>query len=459
LTRRVLSFRRYTAARRYFAAILAGLLAAILAWAPSACAGMIASVDYTLVRQHKHNFNSTVTITNASTSDAITDWQFAFTFPYKIKSISGAKIKSRSNGAYLIEGKPRDRSISAGGSVSFRLTAADKSGAAPANPTRCTVNGEPVSSTTCTSGGTSSGGGGFAGQVFAPYVDVTLYPTFQLTNSASSVSKFYTLAFIVDGGGCVAEWGAVIPLSTPDFLTADIASLRALGGDVIVSFGGEDGSELAETCPSEGALQTQYQTVITQYGLKRIDFDIEGAAVAEPASIALRDQAIASLQVANPGLQVSFTLPVMPTGLTQDGINVVQDAIDKGVNLTAVNVMAMDYGSPDSQMGQDAINAAVATVAQLGVLYPSKSAAELDAMIGVTPMIGVNDTPGETFTLADAQLLESYAASNGFGLLSFWSATRDQECADGAQTYASDDCSGVIESQFQYPEIFNPFNP
>jgi hypothetical protein len=435
-------------------------MAASLASAPSARAGMIASVDYSLVRQRKHKFNSTVTITNSSSSDAITDWQLAFTFPYSIKSISGAKIKSRSNGAYLIEGDRRDRSISAGGSVSFRFTAADKSGAAPANPTGCTLNGEPVSSTTCTSGGTSGGGGGgFSGSFFAPYVDVTLYPTFQLTNSAASVSKFYMLAFIVDGGGCVAEWGAVIPLSTPDFLSGDIASLRALGGDVIVSFGGEDGSELAETCPNESALQTQYQTVITQYGLKRIDFDIEGAAVAESASTALRDQAIVALQVANPGLQVSFTLPVMPTGLTQDGINVVQDAINKGVNLTAVNVMAMDYGSPDSQMGQDAINAAVATIAQLGALYPSKSAAELAAMIGVTPMIGVNDTPGETFTLFDAQLLESYAASNGFGLLSFWSATRDQECSGGAQTYASDDCSGVIQSQFQYSGIFNQFNP
>lgn len=461
MKRRVQNFRRCAAGRLSFAAFLAGILASILAFASSARAGTIASVDYALIRQRKRNFESSITIANANTSAAIADWQLNLTFPYKIKSITGAKIKARSNGTYLIEGVRRDRSISVGGSVSFRLTAADKSSAAPANPTGCTVNGEPVTSTTCTGSGTSSGGGGggFAGRVFAPYVDVTLYPTFQLTNSAPSVSKFYTLAFIVDGGGCVAEWGAVIPLSTPGFLTGDIASLRALGGDVIVSFGGEAGSELAQTCTSESALQTQYQSAITQYGLKRIDFDIEGAAVAEPASIARRDQAIAALQVANPDLQVSFTLPVMPTGLTQDGINVVQDAINKGVNLTAVNVMTMDYGSPDSQMGQDAINAAVATVAQLGALYPARSAAELDAMIGVTAMIGVNDTGGETFTLADAQLLEGYAASNGFGLLSFWSATRDQECAGGIEKNASDDCSGVIQSQFQYSGIFHQFNP
>ena len=440
-------------------AIGAGFMASVLIAATSTWAGTIATVDYALVRQRKRNFESTISIINASASGAIADWQLDLAFPYTIKNIRGAKIKAKSNGTYLIEGLRHDSSISAGGSVSFRLTATDKSGAAPANPTGCTVNGEPVSSTTCTSGGMSAGGGGFPSRGFAPYVDVTLYPTFQLTNSAPSVSKFYTLAFVVDGGGCVAQWGGVIPLSTPGFLTGDIASLRALGGDVIASFGGEAGSELAQTCTSESALQTQYQTVITQYGLKRIDFDIEGAAVAEPASITLRDQAIAALQIANPGLQVSFTLPVMPTGLTQDGINVVQDAINKGVNLTAINVMAMDYGAPDSQMGQEAINAAVATIAQLGALYPSKSSAELAAMIGVTPMIGVNDVGGETFALADAQLLESYARSNGFGLLSFWSAARDQECTGGTQKYASDDCSGVIQSQFQYSGIFNQFNP
>jgi hypothetical protein len=434
------------------------ILAGLFAFFSTARAGTIAAVDYALVRQRRRKFESTITIKNSSSTSSITNWQLDFSFPYTIQNLRGAKIKSKSNGTYLIEGDRRDRSISAAGSVTFRLTGIDKSGTAPANPTGCTVNGEPVTSTTCTSSAVA-GGGGFSGRVFAPYVDVTLYPTFQLTNSASSVSKYYTLAFIVDGGGCVAEWGGVIALSTPDFLTADIASLRALGGDVIVSFGGEAGSELAQTCTSESALQTQYQSVITQYGLTRIDFDIEGAAVAEPASIALRDQAIAALQAANPNLQVSFTLPVMPAGLTQDGINVVQDAIDKGVKLTAVNVMAMDYGQADSQMGTDAIDAAVATIAQLGTLYPAKSTAELAAMIGVTPMIGVNDVAGETFTLADAQQLESYALSNGFAMLSFWSAARDQECPGGAQNYASDDCSGVIQSQFQYSGIFNQFNP
>jgi hypothetical protein len=44
-------------------------------------------------------------------------------------------------------------------------------------------------------------------------------------------------------------------------------------------------------------------------------------------------------------LQVSFTLPVQPTGLTQDGVNILTGAISAGVQVAAVNVMAMDYGA------------------------------------------------------------------------------------------------------------------
>jgi len=144
---------------------------------------------------------------------------------------------------------------------------------------------------------------------------------------------------------------------------------------------------------------------------------------------------------------------VLPTGLTQDGLNVIQDAISKGVKLKTVNVMAMDYGQPDSQMGQDAINAGTATAKQLQSLYPELSSSQALAMVGVTPMIGVNDTQGETFSLNDAQLLLNWARSNGVGFLSMWSATRDSACVDGS-TSAEPTCSGVSQQPFAFSEIF-----
>lgn len=291
-------------------------------------------------------------------------------------------------------------------------------------------------------------------RIFAPYVD---YPPFPLTASASKAGKYYTLAFIVDGGNCTASWGGYYTMAD-NYMLADIGNLRAAGGDIAISFGGEAGSELAQSCPSAAALQAQYQAVINEYHPPRMDFDIEGAAVVQPASISLRDKVIAAMQKANPSLHVSFTLPVLPTGLTADGINVVRDAIGAGVNLNAVNVMAMDYGWSDTQMGQDAINAANATVSQLATLMPGKTAAQLRAMIGVTPMIGINDVAGETFTLSDAQTLLNYALGNGFGVLSMWAATRDSQCPTTSPS-AQDTCSGVTQTPFEFSGIFKQFDP
>ena len=56
-----------------------------------------------------------------------------------------------------------------------------------------------------------------------------------------------------------------------------------MGGDVIVSFGGAANHELAEVITSATALQAAYQSMIDAYGLTHIDFDIEGAAVADRA--------------------------------------------------------------------------------------------------------------------------------------------------------------------------------
>ena len=130
--------------------------------------------------------------------------------------------------------------------------------------------------------------------------------------------KQFNLAFVVAGGGsCTPEWGGVTAIGA-DPVAAQIGALRAIGGDVRISFGGEAGSELAQTCTSVSQLEAAYQQVISAYGVNKIDFDIEGAAVADTAANARRDQALAALQARDPGLQVSFTLPVLPSGLPSD---------------------------------------------------------------------------------------------------------------------------------------------
>src|SRR5581483_8175059 len=288
--------------------------------------------------------------------------------------------------------------------------------------------------------------GALPSKVFAPYVDTSLYPTFSLTGCYNQTGqKYFMLAFIVAGGGNAPMWGGVTPVNQ-GFMLSDIQSLRNAGGDVGVSFGGADGTPIDVVITDVNSLVTAYSQVIDAYSLTWIDFDVEGSWIADSASVARRNQAAAKLQAKYPGLRVSYTLPVLTSGLTQDGINVINNAKSAGVNIFCVNVMAMDYGGANSSMGSAATSAAQATHGQTGL------------NIGITPMIGQNDSAGEIFTLSNAGQVLSFAQGARYvNMLAFWSAGRDNGGCPG-QTTASATCSGVSQSSFQFTTTFKPFS-
>jgi chitodextrinase len=321
------------------------------------------------------------------------------------------------------------------------------------------ANASTISATVSITVGSTGGGGGgpFPTQVFAPYVDVLLgdFDGFKLANNAANVSKFYTLAFIVNGGNCEARWGGIVPLAQDGPLMTDINALRAAGGDVIVSFGGASGIELAQSCSTDDSLLAQYQAVVTRYQLKRVDFDIEGAASADPTSRARRNRVLLRLRNANAGLRIQYTLPVLPSGLT-DGVALLQNANASNFVPDIVNIMAMDYGASfPADMGQNAIDAMNATVNQLRSIFPGRTDAQYWAMIGVTPMIGVNDVQSETFQLSDAQDVVTFARNRGAGLIAMWSANRDHQCA--ANETGLFQCSRITQSPFAFAQIFRGF--
>jgi hypothetical protein len=322
--------------------------------------------------------------------------------------------------------------------------------------TPSTAPTEPSSAPTSSAPSNPPSSGSFGG--FAPYVDMTLYPEYNLVNGASTEgTKYFNLGFLTNGGGtCNPEWGGVTPI-TDSATNSDISALEAEGGNVRVSFGGEAGTEIAEDCSSASQLAAAYQSVISQYNLKYIDFDIEGAAVASTTANDLRNQALAQLEQQNPGLQVSYTLPVLPTGLTSQGVAVLQSAQTAGVDVAAVNVMAMDYGSSfPGDMATLAEQAATATAGQVRTVWTSLSASQAMAKIAVTPMIGVNDAgTSETFSLSDASTLASWAKDNGLAWTSFWSATRDSQCSGGALTYAQATCSSVVQTAGAFGQAFS----
>ena len=115
------------------------------------------------------------------------------------------------------------------------------------------------------------------------------------TTATFTKTSAWGSGFVVSGAPCQATWGAYYGLDDP-WLRDQIAGFRAAGGTPIVSFGGAANQELALTCSTVSALAAQYQAVIDATGSRDLDFDIEGAATSDAASLARRAQAIAQLQ-------------------------------------------------------------------------------------------------------------------------------------------------------------------
>ncbi|MFE3019000.1 cellulose binding domain-containing protein [Streptomyces sp. NPDC059256] len=285
----------------------------------------------------------------------------------------------------------------------------------------------------------------------APYVDMGAWPTPSLSTLASeSGLKNFSLGAITSPS-CKAMWFNYYD-PRAGWGKENINALRAAGGEVKVTFGGAGGRELAQNCESVDALFTEYDAVVRQYDLRYVDFDIEGAAVNDPISIARRSAALARLQQAHPGLRISLTLPVTPSGLTQTGLSVVTSARDAGVALDVVNVMTMDYFMV-IDYGDAAVQAAEATVTQLKALYPGRTEAQLWGMLGVTPMIGENDDH-QIYDQADARQLVAFARSKKLGMISFWDVTRDRNACTGNLSL----CTNVPQSPYEFSRIVGAYN-
>ncbi|MEV3906186.1 glycoside hydrolase family 18 protein [Streptomyces canus] len=442
------------------AAVVGG--GAVLVTGTAQAAGV--GVAYTRTSDWSTGYTAQYVVTNNSGA-VDKDWKLEFDLP------SGSTLGSLWNGESGVSGRhvtvkpPRwdTDGLAAGESVTvgFVVNGTGAPTGCRMDDADCATDGNdtptpaptatPTPTPTSTASPTGSAG-------FAPYVDTSLYPAFDLLASAASTGvKNYNLAFVTDSGGCTPKWGGVTDLAS-DAVAQQIGTLRAKGGDVRVSFGGASGSELATTCSSADTLAAAYGKAVDAYGLTKVDFDVEGGALPNTAANTRRAQAIAKLQSRHPGLDVSYTLPVMPEGLTQDGVDLLANAKSNGVEIDTVNIMAMDYGpSYSGDMGTYAEQAATATQAQVkGVLGLSDSAAW--KAVGVTPMIGVNDVASEIFKVDDASQLVTFAKAKGLGGLSMWSATRDKQCPGGAKPSADATCSSIVQDAFAFSKAFSAYN-
>ncbi len=305
-------------------------------------------------------------------------------------------------------------------------------------------------------------------RVYSPYFET--WTTDSLTTiSQQSGARYFTLAFLqtLSKTSCTLAWnGDKTRGIGSGAYASDIASLRALGGDVIPSFGGwsadQGGTEIGDSCSNVNTIAQAYESVITTYDVSRLDMDIEGRSLTRTDGIDRRNKAIKLVQdwavASGRPLTISYTLPTTRTGLESSGLAILQNAIANGVRIDIVQPMVFDYYDRQVlDMGDSAISAVQGLHSQLASLLPGKTSAQLWALEGATIMNGLDDYPKKTesTSVQDAQQLLTFAQVNGMRVVSMWAIQRDNGGCPGST--GSNNCSGIVQGTWDFTNALKGF--
>ncbi len=296
---------------------------------------------------------------------------------------------------------------------------------------------------------TSAGGGGGTGfKQAAPY----LYegwgdpPSVSTVMSATGV-KWFTMAFMLDGGGCNPMWDSSRPL-TGGVDQSVINQIRAAGGDVVPSFGGWSGSKLGANCSSASALAAALQKVIDAYGLKAIDMDVENSDEFENEAVQARIlTALKTVKANNPGLRTIVTFGTSTTGPTYFGNRLIEQAKSLNADIDVFTIMPFDFGGGSDMYG-NTVNATEGLKNKLKSTFGWDDATAY-AHIGISGMNGLSDQQENT-TPATWTAIRDWANAHHLARLAFWSVNRDRPCPGGGVT---SNCSGISQSNWQFTSI------
>ncbi|MFF7333076.1 carbohydrate binding domain-containing protein [Streptomyces sp. NPDC090306] len=326
--------------------------------------------------------------------------------------------------------------LSAGTAYTFTVKARDAAGNVSAASNSLAVT------TSAGSGGTTSF------KQAAPY----LYLGWGSPPSATTVMnatgvKWYTMAFMLDQGGCNPAWDGSRPLTGGTDQTV-INQIRAAGGDVVPSFGGWQGSKLGANCSTASALAGALQKVISAYSLKAIDMDIENTDEFENEAVQARIlTALKTVKANNPGLKTIVTFGTSTTGPTYYGNRLIEQAQSLGADIDVFTIMPFDFGGGSDMYG-NTVNAAEGLKAKLKSTFGWDDATAY-AHIGISGMNGVSDQQ-ETTTPAIWTQIRDWSNSHHIARLAFWSVNRDRGCAGGGVV---ENCSGIAQSDWQFTSI------
>ncbi|AKU79789.1 hypothetical protein [Spiroplasma turonicum] len=208
---------------------------------------------------------------------------------------------------------------------------------------------------------------------------------------------------------------------------------------------------------------------------KNIDFDIEGNSQNDKSALKVLAKTLAKMKKEDSTWNFSVTLPVLPSGLSSEGIGVLlvfaTEFKNAGIdykNMPIINLMLMDYGNDiynqaikDRKTNFDLAKSAIEnTIAQLSKtiknLYEINPIDdELYGLIGATPMIGINDTKAGIFTLEDAKDLYNYSMDKNIAYIGMWSQNCDRGIINGKKSIKTVTSHGLnYLNEYDFTRVF-----
>jgi chitinase len=291
-----------------------------------------------------------------------------------------------------------------------------------------------------------------SGLVFSPYFYSGDYDGAALNTAVTGKSEsllkampsnLQAVTWAFATGSCGSEnWNGV---SASDFASANVKSFVSAGKKYIVSTGGAGANF---TCSSD----SNFAKFIKAYysaNMIGVDFDIENTQSQSDVNNLV--ERVVNAQKTYPDLRYSFTVATDGGNEAQSLGNygkMVMSAIKKyGLKNYTINLMTMDF----TDSGQEDPSLCVMTSNRLCEMGKSTIAAAESlhnywkvpySQIELTPMIGGNDSHDETFTIADASTISTFAVQNKLGGIHFWSFERDRDCAPAkSDNDSSDTCN------------------
>ena len=195
------------------------------------------------------------------------------------------------------------------------------------------------------------------------------------------------------------------------------------GGNLTVSFGGAAGCASPNGINNSGGepallggsiydIKERYAKPIREYNFNYADFDIEGIYDSDYNTYSKRNDAIVLLQKEFPNLKISFTV----AGHLDSSVNMLNDALNKGVKIDTLNLMTMNYG-----YYTNLVNPCLENLEKAHKKFPNLN-------IGFIPLLGLDDQKINTYTLQNHKDIISQIKSRNMTyvtLFSYWCVNID----------------------------------